>query len=90
MRAASANDYSRGHRSSQAPLPCPGRARKRHALYPLYLVSFPFCSSVLTIVFLVHSCRTLACIAQYDPTLHKSEIAERQPKMGDLAWEIPR
>jgi len=63
-------------RSSQAPLPCPGRARKRHALYPLYLVP-----SLSFISFLVHSCRTLACIMQYDPTLQNSEIAERWSKI---------
>ena len=82
MRAASASDYSRGHRSSQAPLPCPGRARKRHALCPLYLVPFPFCFFILFIPFLVLLGRTLAYIVRYDPTLHYSEIAERSTKDG--------
>ena len=36
LHAASASDYGRGHRSWQAPFPCPGRARKRQALYPHY------------------------------------------------------
>jgi hypothetical protein len=46
LHAASASDYNKGHRSWQAPFLCPGRARKRQALFPLFTYNHVLLESI--------------------------------------------